>query len=179
MSGTSFILNIALASSLSLLWGLINSLQLVTHFLLTNVRFPINAATWYGILYELATFDLISTEALEEKITKSVDEDEGDGDLSQEMRLSSSMIEAGYDDADSLNGSMISFVLIGINLLCALLAILIMLVCKRVERVRRFAAAIYKGLFWNFYIVTLLEMSLGSSITSTIRLYVLNKNSWW
>ena len=68
ISTTSFVLNVILASSLSLLWGLINSLQLKTHFPLSNVRYPTNAAVWYGILYELATFDIVSLEALEELI---------------------------------------------------------------------------------------------------------------
>ena len=50
VSGTSFVLNILLAGSLSLLWGFINTLQLETHFPFANIRYPSNAATWYRSL---------------------------------------------------------------------------------------------------------------------------------
>ena len=49
--GGSFCVNIMLAGSLSLLWGLINSLQLVTHFPLTNFIFPDNAKTYYSVMF--------------------------------------------------------------------------------------------------------------------------------
>ena len=177
VSSTSFVVNIVLASSLSLLWGLINALQLKTHFPLANIRFPNNAATWYGILYELATFDIVSTDELEALMVENVDQ--GDEEFVAEEILSDSMIDAGYDNADSVNGSMMPFVFIGISFLCALLAYLITLMCKRVERVRSFAAAIVRRLIWNFYITTLLETMLETSISSAIRLYVINKNTWW
>ena len=63
--GSSFVVNILLAGSLSLLWGLINSLQLVTHFPLINVIFPTNAKTYFGVMFEIANFDLIPTDDLE------------------------------------------------------------------------------------------------------------------
>ena len=46
--GSSFVLNFVLASSLSLIFGLINALQLTTHFPLLNIDHPINASMWYG-----------------------------------------------------------------------------------------------------------------------------------
>ena len=68
MMGSSAIINLVLGSSLSLLWGLINSLQLVTHFPLANVPYPDNAAIYFGALLELASFDLIPTDWAEDKI---------------------------------------------------------------------------------------------------------------
>ena len=70
--GSSFVLNILLASSLSLLWGLINSMQLVTHFPLLNYRWPYSASIIFGQLYELATLDLIPTDWAEDKISEEV-----------------------------------------------------------------------------------------------------------
>jgi FMN-dependent NADH-azoreductase len=49
-------LNILLAGSLSLLWGLINSLQYVTNFPLLNVAYPENAKMWYDCMYQIASF---------------------------------------------------------------------------------------------------------------------------
>lgn len=50
----SFAVNILLAGSLSLLWGLINALQLLTHFPFFNVIYPENAKMYYTALYDLA-----------------------------------------------------------------------------------------------------------------------------
>ena len=69
-------MNLALAGSLSVLWGLINSLQLVTHFPMTNLTFPINAKTYYSALLEISSFDMIPTEDLTEVIGDEVGEDD-------------------------------------------------------------------------------------------------------
>ena len=62
LMGSSFAINILLASSLSLLWGLVNSLQIVAFFMLLNIQFPMNATIWYRTTYEMANLDLIPTE---------------------------------------------------------------------------------------------------------------------
>jgi len=72
----SFLVQIALAGSLSLLWGLINALQLLTHFPMVNVKWPENAMTYYSALYELANLDLVPTDMLEEKLNEEVGIDE-------------------------------------------------------------------------------------------------------
>ena len=59
LMGGSFAINVVLAGSLSLLWGLFNSLQLVTHFPLCNVKFPDNAITYFMMIFEIANFDLV------------------------------------------------------------------------------------------------------------------------
>ena len=64
LSGSNFFVNILLAGSLSLLWGLINALQLTTHFPLVNIVYPMNAAIWYDALFGLASLDIVSTEGL-------------------------------------------------------------------------------------------------------------------
>lgn len=45
----------------------------MTHFPLASVSYPLNAETWYGILYELATFDIVSTDELESFIIENVE----------------------------------------------------------------------------------------------------------
>ena len=119
----------------------------------------------------------MSTDELEAWIVESVGR--GDDDFNPEVRLSDSMIDAGYDNADSILGNMLTSIFIGISLFSTILALLIWLMCRRFERVRSFVAAIIKRLFWNFYITILLETMLETSISSAIRLYVINKNTWW
>ena len=77
--GSSFVLNILLVASLSLLWGLINSLQLVTHFPLINYIFPPNAKTYFGIMFEIGNFDIIPTDQIEGIVNDEV----GEADLSE------------------------------------------------------------------------------------------------
>jgi len=89
------------------------------------------------------------------------------------------MIEAGYDSADSINGSLLPILFILFNLVCAAFAGLIILICGRFEWVKRTATKLIQRIFWNFYIVTLVETMLESSISSAIRLYVINKDTWW
>ena len=68
--GTNFAINIILASSLSLLWGLINAAQLVIHFPMLNYRWQNSSAIIFRQLYELATLDLIPTDWAEDMISE-------------------------------------------------------------------------------------------------------------
>ena len=64
LMGGSVAVNILLAGSLSLLWGLINVLQFVTNFPLLNVAYPENAKMWYDMMHEIASFSIIPTDEL-------------------------------------------------------------------------------------------------------------------
>ena len=64
-----FILNFLMSSSLSLLWGLINSQQIVVHTaMFSGLKFPANALAVIEFMISLATFDLIPTDALDDEI---------------------------------------------------------------------------------------------------------------
>ena len=117
-----------LGGSLSLLWGLVNALQLTTSFPFSNIRYPTNAGTWFGVLQELASFNIVSTESLEELIDNEVDH--GDNEFIAEQYLTSTMIEAGYDNADSINGSMLPLSFISVSLFLTLVVLLIKLACR-------------------------------------------------
>ena len=69
-------LNIVLAGSLSLLWGLINSLQYVTHFQFVNVVFPATAEPWYSALLQIASFQIVPTSEIKSVLSKQI----GDAD---------------------------------------------------------------------------------------------------
>ena len=75
--GGSMVINIFLAGSLSLLWGLINALQFVTHFPFLNVTFPVFAKCWYNALLQIANFSVLPTD----KIKKALEDVIGDADL--------------------------------------------------------------------------------------------------
>lgn len=61
---SNFSINLLLSGSMSLLWGLLHSTQILAHFPLINIMMPQNADMLFTILMKIATFDLIPTEAV-------------------------------------------------------------------------------------------------------------------
>jgi len=60
--------NIALSSSLQLLWGIINSLQIIFLTTLFNVNIPSNARVMFSYLMSFSQMDLLPIELLSEKM---------------------------------------------------------------------------------------------------------------
>ena len=178
--GGSFAVNLILSGSLSLLWGLINSLQLVTHFPLTNVIFPINAKTYYSVMFEIGNLDMIPTEDLEQVIDESV----GDADLSEKVfdassNLSDSTIDAGYDSTNILLGCTLNLLIFAMVLLISLLVIILRLVCSRFNWVKQCLQKIWRTMFWNFVIRSTLEKYLEMSLLLMIKMYAINLENWF
>lgn len=141
--GTSFVLSMILATSLSLIWSLINTLQLQTHFQLLNIRFPVNASVWHSILYELASFDIIPSEDLQELILSEVQElAEINENFKANETLSESTIDAGYEDADNLKNNIITWFFMGLGLFIGVLILLIFIICRKAKFVDRCTRAI-------------------------------------
>ena len=67
-----------LSSSLSLLWGLINTLQIVAHFPLLVISYPENTQIYSDMLLSMASMDLIPEEVTEEILREllGIEEDE-------------------------------------------------------------------------------------------------------
>ena len=62
--------------SLSMLWGLVNGIQILAYLMLLNIPMPGNVLLIDEILYEIATFDLVPLEFITdflEKHSKHVD----------------------------------------------------------------------------------------------------------
>ena len=70
-----------MATSLSLLWGLINALQLITHFPFCEIEQPDNVDMSVLKIYELVNFDLIPTDWAENYVNEQV----GAADKTEEM----------------------------------------------------------------------------------------------
>ena len=65
---SNFIINILLSGSLNLLWGMINCIQIVSHFPLINVLVPANCKFVFSIMVKIATFDVIPVDGIMESI---------------------------------------------------------------------------------------------------------------
>ena len=62
--GSNFVLNLLLAGALLHLWGLLGGLQLSTHLMLLNLKFPANAGFFLNFIVNIATFDPLPVEAI-------------------------------------------------------------------------------------------------------------------
>ena len=80
----NFVISFLLGFSLSLLWGLINAIQLIVYLPLFNLAFPANVYTYFNILIEIANFDLIPGEAIVGSIF-TFEEEESDNNPNFEM----------------------------------------------------------------------------------------------
>ena len=69
-----------MSGSLSLLWGLIGSLQIVAHFPLLVINYPANAKTFSEVLLQLARFDIIPYSMLIEPTRQMLGFEENESD---------------------------------------------------------------------------------------------------
>ena len=178
--GSSFVMNLVLASSLSLLWGLLHALQIVTHFPLSNVIFPSNAETYFEAILEIANLGVIPTENFEEYLEIKIGEaNKSDSIFNVEDHLSESTIEAGYDSADAVLNNIFSLVLVCFIVFCTVVILLLRLLCFKVERVKLCLNSIWRMIFWNFIIRSTMETYLELCLVNMIRMYAINFSSWY
>ena len=67
--------------SLSMMWGLINSVQIVAYLMLFNIPIPANVLVVNKVFYEIATFDMIDLEWLEAYLDDWVGEYDQNNDV--------------------------------------------------------------------------------------------------
>ena len=75
--------NLVMSASLQMLWGMINVMQLIVKMPLLNITFPQNAATFYTFISDIASFDLIPTEKIDNMIFNFTDKDMTDPNFEQ------------------------------------------------------------------------------------------------
>ena len=177
--GGSYISNLILSSSLSLVWGLINSLQLLTHLPFVNTVWPENATAYYLALYEIANFDLIPKDKIEEAMSESVGRSEEDEEKYAKATefLNDRAIEAGYENSDVFEKSVFNYILIGSGLLIGLLILVLGLCCWKNPRVKSCLKNLYNAIFFNFFIRTALETILETAVIYMIKIHDLSSRS--
>jgi len=60
----NWLFNLIMASSLQYIWGMINTIQIFTHLALLNVEIPIESKKILGILIQLTSMQIISSNYL-------------------------------------------------------------------------------------------------------------------
>ena len=128
------------------------------------------------MLYDLVMFDLIPTdffESLVDENTESVEEFDAYGVLSD------STIEAGYESSNVVTSTIFTLLILACTLAICILVIILRLFCFKVDWVNKALKWLWRKIFWNFIIRTVLEMYLELSLKMGIKLYSLNYSNWF
>ena len=70
-------LSIVMSTSLQYLWGMINVLQIISHFPLCQITFPLNAQLFYQMIISISQFNIIPTAVIDNALFRFDDSDEG------------------------------------------------------------------------------------------------------
>jgi hypothetical protein len=155
--------NIAFSSSMYLLWGLINTLQMILYLPMIGVNFPANVKFLYSILIPVACMDLIPREYTTDLIFDiSEDEDSPYNDILEEL---------GYETHSSiLNlGSIFTYFLLFVS--GSLLMLVLKLTGMRSRKIRHAYKYLKDILMFNAFILLFMEGCMEVVISAFVNLY--------
>ena len=72
----NFVLNILMSSSMSALWGMINSLQILIHLPIFSIPIPLNARLFYAAIIAVTQFDVLPTDTINKWLFEFEDSEE-------------------------------------------------------------------------------------------------------
>ena len=115
--------------SMSLMWGIINSLQIIAHIPLLNVVMPANTKIIYDVIFKIANFKNPLVEPVQNwiksKIPKSADD---------ENNLSYSLKNAGFTSTNPLSNNMMALIFFAaFFVIITLVAVICILIKKCVK----------------------------------------------
>jgi len=140
----NIVLNLLLSGSLSTLWGLINSIQIIMHTFLFNLRLPQNAQVFCSKFMFIASFNLIPTDRILDWMFN----------LSPSDPVTSNYSELGYNSLSLLHNLGTLFFLFAAHLL----GLVLLPVCKRHKDY------INGGGFIRFFLEAFLQTSVSVAI---------------
>lgn len=160
---------------MALLWGLINTLQIVAHFPLFQVVYPENAKIVLETFLEIATMDLMPDE-VKDSIKEEILQVESREDQAAviDSELSNSVKSAGFESSSQLENNFMQILMLVASSILLLVALLFFLLCKKSAKCRACLEALKRKLIWNYFIRLTLETALEVLIASMIRTYTLN-----
>ena len=117
----NWFLNYLMQGSISFVWGLINSLQILSYFPLINIAMPANAHLFFQIIVKIANFEIL------DQIDDAVDMFEAKTELKedQEFILSDNFEDFDFTTTDMIQNLSIIFLVL-LLLLAAPLCILLL-----------------------------------------------------
>ena len=159
----NFISNLLLSGTMSLIWGLLHSMQIIAHFPLLNIMMPTNAHMLFKILIKIATLDLLPTEEFLEDVQEFA------GLINDDYELTDDFVTFGFDSTGPIRNMQVMFIGLVSLVLIPLLLLAIKLIFLWSSCCTRFIDRLLKRLFFNSYIRFWLEAYLELSLSSFIR----------
>ena len=162
---SNFLISLVLASSLGLVWGMINGLQIISYLPLFKVKTPGNAGDFNKFFIDTVSFEAFDTSKITAELMYFPEDDP----------LSLSLQEQGIDTTLMVPGlGNIFYMLLGY---CALatLHLLLSLVAKKIPKVDQASSKISKFLYWNGLIRLYMEIYLDLAICALLNL----KTMYW
>jgi len=168
---SNFIVNWFLSTSLALLWGLINVLQMILILPLIQVTYPINAKTFNGIILTIANFDIIPSSDLVQKVVP----------FGPQSPYNEAFNSYGFTShAIFINMGTAFFILFGSLVILPLVTCILRRIDDdygaRNDRIRNFYRRVKACLVYNYYLRLFLEVYLDLAITAFINLYVVKQS---
>ena len=161
-----------ISGALSYLWGLINCLQIVSHFPLINVHMPANCQLLYGMLIKMATFDIVPVDGIMDFIASYLTTTD-DSSLIEDH-----FIGFGFETTDPIQNLGLIFLLSLGLVVTPIFFKLIELItsCSKVakETLHKFKSTV---LIWNAYLRFQLEAFFELSIVSLLRIRFFRSNT--
>ena len=169
ISLSSMSANLLMKGPISIIWGLINCLQILSYFPLVNVAMPANMHHVFMIMVDMANFEIT------EKINEVVDyiEDETELRDDTEYIISDSFEDFGFSSTDMGQNLEIIFLVLALLLLVPFCLLILYLLCGWCRECKRCLSAMAGAMFMNFYIRFILESYLELCLSSMLRLQML------
>eukprot|EP00347_Sterkiella_histriomuscorum_P019592 403341040 len=163
----SMAMNVVMAASLSLLWGMINVLQLIINMPLMNVDFPMNAIYFYTLLMDMANFDLLPSQEVESNMFE----------FEETSNLANFLTPSRYQSSNVVQnlGSMFLYL---VGLVAAIVVVLLMKQwAKKNAKVKKVYDFLANRLLYNMPLRMFLEGFMAFFINSTLNMYYLDWSS--
>lgn len=131
---------------------MLNTLQIILHLPLINVQFPQNVNTFFSYLINIAEFQIIPTDKLEEKFTNTFNTG-----FIEDTPMPDNFVELGYENSKLIkNIGNIGFILV-IYVLSLGVMFLIKLIAKRVKFMEKVYKYLEGILLFNFLFRIIIE----------------------
>ena len=169
---SNFVLNILISGALSYLWGLINCLQIVSHFPLINVLMPANCRLLFSILIKMATFDLLPVDGIMEFIAEILTATDDSSMVEQNFN------EFGFDTTDPIqNLGVIFLFLAGLTVTPIVFRLLQFALSWSTVASKALIKFKTTVLIWNTYLRFVLEAFFELSIVGFLRIQTYRTNT--
>ena len=155
--------NLLLSGPMTLLWGMLNCMQIVSHFDLVNIMMPSNAQYLFKILVSIATFNILPTEGVIDEIEEWL------GIVNDDFYLTESFLDFQFDSSGPIRNLQVMF--LAMLLLAAIPIVLLVLraVFFWSKKVKSCIIFVKDKIFFNAYLRFGLEAYLELSLSSILR----------